>query len=107
MATNNPCPTPPLPSTATDPMLTIAQVSSVILFDPDTGEIATRLQENTAVGATHPTQAATEAKARRIYVALHPGGATNLAALHLNGPISSVMCPGTTYKVVDCAVVPG
>lgn len=98
---------PPPSTTAIDPMLPVDQVSIVILYDPANGDIVYGHQDTTIVGATPPTAAQLESAAKRIFARAQPAANQNVAALILSGAAHSFMCPGTTYKVVNCALVPG
>jgi len=108
MATNMPvCPMPSPAPGMPDPKLALQQANTVVLYDADSGTIAHVFQSATLVGAVAPTPAQMETTARAIYARMQPAASRNVAALHLNGFARDMMCPGTTYKVVSCALVPG
>jgi len=90
-----------------DPMAQVAQVSTVVLYDPETGAIAHVHQETTLVGAVPSTAAQLERAAKRIFARQQPAANQSVASLMFNGSARTLMCPGATYKVVNCALVQG
>ncbi len=107
MAKTPACPMPPPSAAMADPKLAVAQINSVILYDATSGMIAGGLQSTTLVGAMVPTLDTLENTARANLAISKPGVSSNLAALHLEGSLAQHLCPGKTYKVMDCAIVEG
>lgn len=101
------CPAPAAAPAMADPMATVSRVSTVILYHTDTGNIAHVHQETTLAGGVPSTQAQLAATAQRLLAKMQPSASANVAALVLNGSAKAMMCPGATYKVIDCALVQG
>jgi hypothetical protein len=100
------CPEP-IEATLVDPKLTVVQAHTVVLFDPATGKIEHVHQVAQLAGGMRSTAAQREAAAKANLARMRPNATRNIGVLHLAGFVKDSMCQGMTYKVVNCALVPG